>query len=91
MQPVSAVAIYFIIWWMVLFAVLPWGAGSAHEKNQEVEPGTMRSAPLRPRIALKFAVTTIIAAVIFAGVYWLITTEAFSIDDIPFFPKFRAI
>jgi catechol 2,3-dioxygenase-like lactoylglutathione lyase family enzyme len=31
-------AVYFIIWWLVLFTVLPWGMRSAHEEGAEVEP-----------------------------------------------------
>jgi predicted secreted protein len=30
MSLATAIAIYFIIWWVVLFAVLPWGVRSQH-------------------------------------------------------------
>jgi len=64
----SAIAIYFIIWWTVLFAVLPWGNQSAHERGGDVEEGHVPSAPERPRLLLKFAVTTVVSAIIyFAG------------------------
>ena len=39
MRIVTIFAIYFIIWWLVLFTVLPWGATSAHESGSEIEPG----------------------------------------------------
>lgn len=91
MQLISALAIYFILWWMVLFTILPWGARSAHEADEEVEPGHMRSAPLKPRIALKFAITTVISGIIFAIIYYVITNNLFSLDDIPFGPHFRPI
>ena len=35
----TALAIYFVIWWIVLFAVLPWGVHSQHESG-EMTPGT---------------------------------------------------
>jgi hypothetical protein len=35
----TAVAIFFLIWWVVLFAVLPWGIRSQHEGG-EIVPGT---------------------------------------------------
>lgn len=91
MQLMSGLAIYFIIWWMVLFMVLPWGATSAHEMGEDVETGTMKSAPLKPRIWLKFAITTLIAGVIFSLVYLVITNSLISLDDIPFLPKFRPV
>jgi predicted secreted protein len=86
MSLTSALAIYFIIWWMVLFAVLPWGADSAHERGEEVEAGMAPSAPLNPHLKRKFAVTTVIALVVFAVVYGLMVQERFGLDDIPFLP-----
>lgn len=60
---ISGIAVYGLIWWTVLFAVLPWGAQPPDEPAQ----GTAASAPERPRLLLKFAVTTLIA-----GVIWLV-------------------
>ena len=40
----TAVAIFFLIWWVVLFAVLPWGVRSQHEGG-EITPGTDPGAP----------------------------------------------
>ena len=39
MSLTTAIAIYFIIWWIVLFAVLPWGVRSQQESGA-VAPGT---------------------------------------------------
>ena len=61
---------YGLIWWMVLFTVLPWGVRSADEIGQATPPGHATSAPVRPRIILKFAVTTAITAALFA-ILWL--------------------
>ncbi len=91
MQLISGIAIYFIIWWMVLFLVLPWGAASAHELGLDVDPGTMKSAPVKPRMLLKFGITTLAAGVVFACVYLVITNNLISLDEIPFFPKYRSI
>ena len=30
----TAVAIYFLIWWIVLFAILPWGVRSQSEGDE---------------------------------------------------------
>ena len=40
-------AIYFVIWWIVLFAVLPWGVRSQHESGDSA-PGTDPGAPAMP-------------------------------------------
>jgi predicted secreted protein len=75
----TALAIYFVIWWIVLFAVLPWGVHSQHE-SQEVVPGTDPGAPILTNLKLKLVWTTIVASVVFAAwfvvyVYRLITVD----------------
>ena len=42
-------ALYFIIWWIVLFAVMPFNVRTQDEAG-EVVPGTPGSAPANPRI-----------------------------------------
>jgi predicted secreted protein len=59
---------YIIVWWLVLFMVLPFGASPP----DEVEPGMAPSAPARPRMGLKIAITTVIAAVLTGLSMWLI-------------------
>ena len=75
----TALAIYFVIWWIVLFAVLPWGVRSQHESG-EMTPGTDPGAPVLPNIKRKLVWTTIAASVVFAAwfvvyVYRLITVD----------------
>ncbi len=65
MSLTTAIAIYFIIWWTVLFAVLPWGVRSQAESGT-VAPGTDPGAPAIPKVWRKLAWTTVAAAVIFA-------------------------
>ena len=64
-----ALAIYLVIWWTVLFAVLPVGLRTQAEEG-EVVPGTPESAPARPRLARVFLVTTVVSLVIFALCWW---------------------
>jgi len=67
---VTGAAVYFIIWWLVLFMVLPWGIrpiGAA-----DIAKGHAPSAPQRPRMLLKMAVTSLVAAILWAAVYAVI-------------------
>lgn len=80
-------AIYGIVWFLTLFAVLPFGVVS-QEESGEVVPGTEQSAPVRPRMARKFLITTIVSAVIYALVYWLLTSGVLAEADIPLLPDF---
>ena len=80
MSLISAVAIFFIIWWLVLFVVLPFGVRSQHEAG-DVTLGTDHGAPERPRLGRKFAITTAIAAIVFAAVYIAFGIYMFSLED----------
>jgi predicted secreted protein len=64
MARTTAIAIYFIIWWVVLFTVLPWGVRSQRESG-EVAPGTDPGAPAVHRVWMKLLWTTVIAGVVF--------------------------
>lgn len=61
---VSGIATYVIIWWLVIFMVLPWGVRPIDA--DDVARGHAHGAPKRPRLGLKLAVTTVIAAVLWA-------------------------
>ncbi|MDJ1156763.1 DUF1467 family protein [Chelatococcus sp. SYSU_G07232] len=69
----GALALYFVIWWIVLFAVLPFGVRSQAESG-EVTHGTEPGAPVRPGLLRKALITTAISAVIFAIVMVAINT-----------------
>ena len=73
----TAIAVYFLIWWVVLFAVLPWGVRA---QGEDRPAGTDPGAPLVSRLALRLIWTTAIATVIFVGcaviyIYRLITLD----------------
>ncbi|MFC5504720.1 MULTISPECIES: DUF1467 family protein [Hyphomicrobiales] len=65
----SAFAVYFVIWWTVLFAVLPFGIRSQVESGEVVE-GTEPGAPALPGLMRKAVITTLIAAVVFLFVWY---------------------
>jgi len=76
----TAAAIYFVIWWVVLFAVLPFGVRSPADAGTEVEPGHDPGAPVVPALWSKVIWTTAVATVLFAlcwvvYVYRLVTLE----------------
>ncbi len=66
----SALAVYFVIWWTVLFAVLPFGVRSQAETG-EVTQGTEPGAPALPGLLRKAVITSIIAAVVFVIVWYV--------------------
>ena len=76
-----ALGVFFVIWWVVLFAVLPFGVKTQAEAG-EVVSGTASSAPVNPWLLRKAAVTTVIALLLFA-LFIAVSGSGFSIRDIP--------
>ena len=68
MELVPGIVVFVLIWWLVLFCVLPWGV----RQPENPEPGHAAGAPERPRMMLRFLVTTILATAIWGIVYWSI-------------------
>ena len=66
---VGGLVVFLITWMLILFMVLPWGVRGFHESDEDIEPGSVESAPVAPRIWTKFGITTIITGVLFA-VFW---------------------
>ncbi len=67
----TGIMVYVIAWWMVLFTVLPWG----NRASDNPEPGHETGAPEKPHLWLKMAVTTGIATVLWALIYWVIEAD----------------
>ena len=63
-------AIYFLIWWLTLFAVLPWGVRNQEEAG-DVVPGSDPGAPALHRLWGKLLWTTVIASVVYGLLYFV--------------------
>jgi len=82
MDRVMALAIYIFIWWITLFAVLPFGVRTQDEEGNVV-PGTPGSAPAKPRLLRIFLINTLVASIVFAIVYAIIAYRLITPDNIP--------
>ena len=68
MSVLTGFVVYFLIWWVVLFAVLPWGI----QRQEDPEPGHDPGAPVRTHLWAKIGATSLISAVLWAAAFWLI-------------------
>ena len=73
----TMILVFVIVWWVVLFTVLPWGA----KPRDNPEIGHAASAPERPMLWRKAAVTTAISVILSLGAYWLIESDAVSFRE----------
>lgn len=60
----GALALFFVLWWTFLFAVLPLGNQAEADPGRLV-PGQDPGAPARPRLREKALLTTVAAAFAF--------------------------
>jgi predicted secreted protein len=77
----TALATFFLIWWVMLFAVLPWGVRSQSEAG-EMAPGTDPGAPMHFRLGQKLLWTTLVAIVVFAAFYAVYVEHLVTLDGL---------
>jgi predicted secreted protein len=70
----TGVGIYVIVWWLVFFTMLPIGA----RPPENIEPGHDSGAPEKPRVWQKALAASLIAGVLFAGIYYAISIDLIS-------------
>jgi predicted secreted protein len=74
---VTGVVVYFLVWWVTLFAVLPlWVTPPDRD-----DPGYATGAPPRPRLLLKVTITTAASAIIWIAIYALVRSPWLSFRE----------
>ena len=69
--------VYLVIWWTVLFAILPLGVKRVENPGRGQEHGS----PERPQLVRKAVITTIVATVLWIGFFVLHQTDLFSFRE----------
>ncbi len=68
---VSPIVVYVILWWLVVFILLPIGVKTHEEIGEKPQVGTADSAPVNPGLKWKLWTATAVAAVLL-GIFYLI-------------------
>lgn len=68
----TGTTVFLVIWWLVVFIVLPWG--NRPIDGADISRGHASSAPKKPRLVIKMIVTTAIASVLWVIFYALVGT-----------------
>ena len=79
----EGIAIYLVVWWTTLFAVLPLGARSHAEEGIQVPGGGDPASPVNPNIKRKFITTTWIAAIVFAILWCVLHFHLITLPSLP--------
>jgi len=81
MSLVGGIAIFFVIWWLCLFVVLPFGVTSQDEIDA-VAPGSEPGAPHQPFIVRRVLATTVLASLVFGAAYLYFNVYGLRLDDL---------
>ncbi|HEY0327863.1 MAG TPA: DUF1467 family protein [Rhodopseudomonas sp.] len=77
----TALAIYFVLWWLVLFATLPFGVRNQAESGGEPEsPGNDPGAPVHALMLRKALWTTVISSLIYGAAMLAYRAGYFNIE-----------
>ena len=74
---VTGIVVYFLVWWVTLFAVLPLWVTPADPGD----PGYAAGAPARPRLLLKAWITTAVSAIIWLVIFALVKSPWLSFRE----------
>ncbi len=65
----TSISIYLILWWVVLFTILPLRVTSHAEAGIPTPGGGDPAAPVDPKLKRKFITTTGVTALLFAPIW----------------------
>ncbi|MDR7035220.1 DUF1467 family protein [Mesorhizobium sp. BE184] len=82
MSWVSLTALFFVVWWTVLFAILPFGL-KTQDDDSDVTLGTVSSAPRGPHMLRAVLWTTLVTLVLLGIFYGVTRGLELGIDDLP--------
>ena len=74
---VTGIVVYVLLWWITLFDVLPLWVTPAEPGDH----GHAAGAPQQPRLLLKMAITTVVAALIWLAIYLVIKSPWLSFRE----------
>jgi len=77
MNWLTGIVVYILVWWVTLFAVLPLWVTPA----EPGDPGHAAGAPQRPFLVRKLALTSVVAALIWLGIYLVVRSPWLSFRD----------
>ena len=86
MSLLAAALLFFIIWFMCLFVILPLRLKSQHETG-EISPGTPASAPSDPKLKQKMKWVTLLAIVVWGIIVAIIMSHIITVQDLDFFHR----
>jgi len=79
----TGVCTYLVVWWTVLFAILPLGSRTFAEMGMAPPPGCDPGAPVDPKLGKKFIATTGISAIVFLAIWAIVRFHLITLPELP--------
>ena len=83
MGPLFYLSVYLVVWWTVLFTILPLGVRSHHEEGIEVPGGGDPGSPVNPNLKKKFITTTWVSAIVLVVIWAVLHFELIHLPTYP--------
>jgi len=86
MGPVTALVLYAVVWFMVLFVTLPIRRRTQGDVG-EIVPGTQAGAPVNFNVKRTMLIVTLVAFVIWVIIAGVIVSGVISVHDLDMFNR----
>ncbi len=86
----SAIVLYAVLWFMTFLVVIPFRLQTQGDVGEVLE-GTHAGAPEHHNLKTKAKITTVLAAVMWGILFWIITSGAISVRDFDWFDRMAPI
>jgi len=86
MSITSAVVLFAVLWFLVLFIVLPIRMKSQAEDGNIV-PGTHAGAPADPQLGKRARIVTLVAAALWCLISGIVVFGGFTVHDLDWFQR----
>ena len=77
----TGVVVYLLVWWIVIFAILP--IGTRPDAAGDPAAGGWRGTPVAAHLQRKVIATTLVSAVIWFGIWMLVESDWLSFRSGP--------
>lgn len=71
----GGILVFVITWWLFFFMMLPIGVQTQAEAGGEIVPGTVESAPTRPRLLRKAIAAAVLATMAVIFFDWFLDSQ----------------
>ena len=83
MDVFTGIVVFLIVWWLILFMILPLGSTGQAESGEMVQ-GTESGAPVVANLKRKVWTTTVVASIVWLVLFVILEFQLVTINDIPF-------